>query len=217
MRKYPDDGYGLRSRLYNIWRCMYMRCYYPSHEAFDRYGGAGITICEEWKHDYLAFKEWALRNGYSACLTIDRKDNNLGYSPDNCRWITMKEQQANRRDNLNIQAFGEIKTAKEWSRDPRCQIGYVGLHRRLTEGVDPELAITTPSRIQKKNVHPHSLTAFGETKSLQEWITDPRCKVPLATIYWRINRQGWTHEECLTLAPRSRNVACNLPSNRLRK
>jgi hypothetical protein len=148
-RKYPRE-HGLHSRLYRIWRCIEMRCYQRSHEAFDRYGGRGIGVCDEWRYNFMCFRDWALSHGYDEDLTIDRKDNDLGYSPSNCRWVTMTEQQANRRDNLRVRAFGEVKILKEWSRDPRCQIGYVGLHQRIKAGMHPELAITRPSRTHAK-------------------------------------------------------------------
>ena len=73
------------------------RCYHPSYHAFNHYGGRGITVCDEWRNNFEAFYKWALSNGYRDNLTIDRKDNDKGYSPDNCKWSTMKEQNQNKR------------------------------------------------------------------------------------------------------------------------
>lgn len=84
-------------RLYSIWNHMKQRCLNPNNHAFPDYGGRGITICDEWKRDYIAFRDWAMNNGYSDDLTIDRINNDAGYSPDNCRWATRSQQNSNKR------------------------------------------------------------------------------------------------------------------------
>ena len=84
------------TRLYSIWRSMKKRCYNPKHKNYDRYGGRGIIVCDEWLYDFSAFYEWAVTHGYKDYLTIDRINNNGIYEPLNCRWITIQEQQRNK-------------------------------------------------------------------------------------------------------------------------
>ena len=86
------------TRLYKIWANMKERCQNKAHPRYGDYGGRGITVCDEWQ-SFVPFRDWAIANGYSDELTIDRVDNDEGYSPANCRWATYMEQRHNRRDS----------------------------------------------------------------------------------------------------------------------
>lgn len=102
-----------RRRLNGIYGNMLRRCYDEKSENYPRYGGRGITVCEEWRNSFDAFADWAYSNGYSKDLSIDRIDNSKGYSPENCRWVTMQEQQNNKTTNIFFEIDGERKTAKQ--------------------------------------------------------------------------------------------------------
>lgn len=144
MRQKYFDEYDRNSRLYCIWRHMKERCNNPNHVAFQHYGGRGITVCEQWKNDFLGFKEWALQNGYSAELTIDRIDNNGGYTPNNCRWATREQQQNNRRTNHLLTFLGETHSIAEWGR--LTGISRITIRSRIREGWSTEEALTIPVR-----------------------------------------------------------------------
>lgn len=131
-----------RTRLYNTWLNMKQRCYNENVESFKYYGGAGITICDEWKNDFESFKEWALSNGYKNNLTIDRIDVHGNYEASNCRWITNSEQQMNKRNNHYISYHGVIKTLTEWSTE--LGLGIKTIERRLNNGWGVERAFSAP-------------------------------------------------------------------------
>jgi len=133
------------SRLYGIWGCMKIRCESRNKRTRANYHDRGIRVCDEWQKDYVAFRDWALTNGYRDDLTIDRINNDGGYSPENCRWVDYKTQRRNTRINLHLTAFGETKTAADWIDDPRCQVRRITFYGRIHRGWPVEKAITLPA------------------------------------------------------------------------
>lgn len=112
-----NETHGLsKTRQFSIWQSMIQRCYNPNTKFYERYGGRGITIYDEWKNDFKAFYDWSLQNGYQDNLTIDRIDNNKGYEPTNCRWSTQKEQCENRSTTRLFEVNGQVYSANELSK-----------------------------------------------------------------------------------------------------
>lgn len=112
--KYAKDDISVK--LHSIWHGMKCRCNTKSSGSYSRYGAKGITICSEWNNDFTAFYDWAISNGYSDNLTIDRIDYNGIYEPSNCRWVSASEQANNRSTNVRISYNGEEHTLAEWSK-----------------------------------------------------------------------------------------------------
>ena len=130
---YRNYRHGLcHTRLHSIWANMKDRCYNPNNPHFPRYGGRGITICDEWFNSLEAFRDWAINNGYSDDLTIDRIDVNGNYSPENCRWATVKEQNNNRRYHILLEINGNTKNVAQWAEESGLK--YRTVHARYNRG-----------------------------------------------------------------------------------
>lgn len=139
------------TKLYECWHHMKERCYLKNFHGYFNYGGRGITMCDEWKNDFITFRDWAISNGYKDGLTIERIDVNGNYCPENCRWITMKEQQRNKRNTFYVTYKGVTKPLVEWSEV--LNISYYTLRERLV-GMDwsIEKTLTTPVKEKKRHV-----------------------------------------------------------------
>ncbi len=146
--KYISDSkitHGMsNSRLYRIWQNMKNRCYNPNVDRYDRYGGRGITVCEKWRDSFEAFYKWAIDNGYSDELSIDRKDVNGNYTPDNCRWISMDKQADNKSNSRIFEYNGEAHTVSEWSKI--LDISRDIIWNRINRGWNIERVFTQPIR-----------------------------------------------------------------------
>ena len=134
----------IHTRLYRIWGNMCNRCLNYNNPAWDDYGGRGITVCSEWKK-YENFRDWAKTNGYTDNLTIDRSDNDMGYTPQNCRWVDGFVQANNKRNNRYITFNNQTMTLSNWAK--LFGIPYKTLHRRIVGlGWTVERAFTQPLR-----------------------------------------------------------------------
>jgi hypothetical protein len=134
----------INTHLYKIFNQMRNRCNNPNHKDFKDYGGRGIEVCQEWNDisAFLLFRDWAISQGYKDGLSIDRRENDKGYSPDNCRWVTVKEQNNNKRNNHLITYSGETKTLAQWATDRNIPRDI--LYSRIKLGWSLEDAFTKP-------------------------------------------------------------------------
>lgn len=116
------------TRIYHTWQGIKRRCENPNDARYLRYGGRGIKVCDEWKHSFEAFWEWALKNGYKDNLTIDRINNDGDYCPDNCRWADTETQCNNRESNIKIKIGNTTKSLLEWCKI--FDVDYSAVHAR---------------------------------------------------------------------------------------
>lgn len=179
------------SRLYREFYGMHARCYGDYDATAKRiYKNRGITVCDAWYHNYPAFKEWAINNGYEDNLTIDRINNDLGYSPENCRWITQLEQASNKRNNIYITIDKETHSIAEWCRINN--VSYTAAIKRINErGWDPIRAVTQQTRELKER----QIEYNGITHNSVEWSKITGIKS--GTIRQRLDN-GWSIEDALT-------------------
>lgn len=174
------------TRLYHIWSSMKGRCITTSNHKYKNYGGRGITICEEWLNDFQAFYDWAMANGYSDDLSIDRIDVNGNYEPSNCRWTDAKTQMNNMTTNRLITYNGKTQTVSQWADETGINRGT--LITRFNLGWEEERALTT------KNFE--AITYNNQTHTIPEWskITG----IEYGTLKARLSKYGWSVERALT-------------------
>lgn len=143
-----------KDRLFHVWKGMRERCEYSNHASAKFYQNRGIEVCEEWDNDFLKFKEWALANGYDYTKTrkeqsLDRIDNNKGYSPDNCRWVSMKTNNQNTRRNVFLTYDNKTLCISDWSRE--LGISIETIRSRIKKGYPVEV-ILSKERLKRQTV-----------------------------------------------------------------
>jgi len=136
-------GFSHKERLYETWKNMRRRCNDPTNKRWKNYGGRGISICPEWEN-YSTFREWALSNGYSEDLTIDRIDNNADYSPENCRWTDCKTQANNTSRNRYFEYQGKRYTMSELAE--KFGLTYSAFQHRVERGWSLDKIANTAQR-----------------------------------------------------------------------
>ena len=137
------------TRLIRIYHNMKQRCYDTKTKNYKKYGARGIDVCKEWRDDFITFYNWSMANGYQDNLSIDRIDGSKGYSPDNCRWVTVEVQNNNTSRNHRITYKNETHTVAEWAKI--YNLSYDCLMARIMKlNWDIEKALTKPKQIQKK-------------------------------------------------------------------
>lgn len=109
------DNHWKNPRIMKIYYGILARCFNENDSAYCFYGAKGISVFQDWLDNPTHFEDWALANGYEDNLTIDRKNENKNYSPDNCRWITMEENSRWKSTTNRIDVDGEIKTGRQWA------------------------------------------------------------------------------------------------------
>lgn len=138
--KNPESMTNKYKRIYRIYRGIINRCCNPTDQHHKYYYDRGITICDEWRNNSKSFIEWALKNGYADDLTIDRIDVNGNYEPNNCRWVSNKEQQYNKRNTRRYTIYGKEYNMKEI--EEIFNVKRVTFYARVTRyGMTPEQAV----------------------------------------------------------------------------
>lgn len=149
-------------KLYWTWSRMKGRCYCETNEHFKDYGGRGITVCDEWRHSFESFRDWALAHGWektahgkhNTTKTLDRIDVNGPYSPENCRFVDMKTQCANRRSTNLVEGVPLIEWCKQNG------VSYGTINTRMQRGWSLEKAVQTPIK-QRRKKHEQVVESIG--------------------------------------------------------
>lgn len=132
------------SKLYACYSNMRSRCENHRVTRYAIYGGRGISVCAEWRARFECFAAWASKSGYELGLSLDRIDNDQGYSPTNCRWVTLVDQSRNRRCTRRLTWMGQSMTPREWS--GHLGVSYEAFQLRVSRGWPVDRIFTEPYR-----------------------------------------------------------------------
>lgn len=195
-RKHGHNSRTETSLTYNSWVAMKARCSNPNSFGYHNYGGRGIAICERWQASFTAFLD-DMGERPSKSHSIDRyPDRNGNYEPSNCRWATAQEQARNSRQNTIVAIGGVSRCIEEW-----CEIYGIkssAVHMRISKGMDPIQAITTPAG-SLPNPHLVLVTIDGQTRTITQWCG--LTGINRQTAYYRISR-GWNAVDAVTKSGR---------------
>jgi hypothetical protein len=172
-----------KHRLYSTWKSMRSRCSNPNVSCYHNYGGRGIKVCERW-NDFLLFLE-DMESSFKEGLTLDRKDNNLGYFPDNCRWATTKEQANNMSTNLSLLYRGSFYTEAKLAE--YTNVSRTTIQQRRNKGYSVEEMVHGREGTGKFKIEYKEQIYSG--KELAELVG-----VKVGTLRYRV-RQGWSINE----------------------
>lgn len=152
---------GRRTRVYAIWCCMRARCSNPNNPAYANYGGRGILVCSRWQK----FSNFLADMGEPAAgMSLERKDNNNGYSKENCTWADRFSQGRNKRNNVLLTIDGETLPLSSWAE--RYGLKYGTVHQRIRQGWPAEAAVKTPLVKERKGV-PRGQRHFGTERGVK--------------------------------------------------
>ena len=180
------------SRIYSIWNNMIRRCTDPNSASYRDYGAHGITVCDRWLKSFDNFYA-DMGEPPDSGYTLDRINNNAGYSPENCRWASYKQQARNRSANHFVTWNGQTKTVAEWGEDPSLialGISASHLRHRLNKGWTVKSAMTTPPALGKM------ITYQGETLTMMGWSRRLGAK---ANVVSKRIRNGWSIEDAISV------------------
>jgi hypothetical protein len=171
-----SEKYKSLKTIRNIWNGMKRRCYDTKDKAFHNYGGRGIKVCDRW-HVFENFYNDLGKNRPSAHHSMERINNDMGYSLDNCKWATIREQNRNMRINVMIEYKGKKQLLIDWSRE--LKISVTTMHERIKRGWSIEESFETPVGVGIKAYARYKKIIFnGQEKSLSEWSKETGLSVP---------------------------------------